>query len=173
MNSPLKPEQLDLMPGKGGQPKPITGTAAMCAASGLSPVETAEIERLISAPGPGNNGFDWHGDGECIVVKPVRGVAVYRNRHDDVVIRTQGDVDMGDGDDFAYVRPEALPPSSPRSKNCHERRRATFAVPDRRADRSSAAGALSAGTGLQGRRHVGGSRHQDRRDGRPAARRCA
>lgn len=105
MNKPLKPEQLTLMPDQ-GDGKPVNG-AAVLAATGLTAEQTRTVEALIAAPGPSDDGFDWHGDDDCIVVKPVRGVAIYRNRADDVVVRSQGnDVD---GDDFAFLRAETLP----------------------------------------------------------------
>lgn len=74
-------------------------------ALGKAGVSPAIAERLLATAGPDD--FDWSND-DSVVVKPRPGVAVYRNRYDDVVIRTQNT--NGDDDDhFAYVKPESLP----------------------------------------------------------------
>lgn len=62
-------------------------------------------EAPLSAPGPDD--FDWSTD-DCVVVPPRPGVAVYPNKRGEIVIRTQ-DVENG-GDDFAFVREDAVGP---------------------------------------------------------------
>jgi hypothetical protein len=64
------------------------------------------VQRILSAPGPDD--FDWSTE-DSVVVKPRPGVAVYENRHGDVVIRTQNAEEGPSEDHFAYVSPAGLP----------------------------------------------------------------
>lgn len=106
MNKPVSPGQLDLIPDK--KPKAVNGADAL--ATGLSPTEAATIEAIIAEDEPSADDFDWNNpDEDSIVIKPRPGIAVYRNRADDVVIRVQNTSDAYNEDHFAFIRPESLP----------------------------------------------------------------
>jgi hypothetical protein len=101
MNKPIK--QLELIPGT-DCPKAGSATAIL-AAAGLSPAETADD-------------FDWNTPDESIVVPPRPGIAIYRNRYDDIVVRVQNTGGNYDEDHFAYIRPESLPAVIKALKEC-------------------------------------------------------
>jgi hypothetical protein len=99
MNKPVK--QLELIP----EPK-LNGTAAILAAAGCTPKQVQQIETVIAEAGP-RDYFDWQAD-DSIVVPPQPGIAVYINKADDVVIRTQNTTYPGEDDHFAFIQPESL-----------------------------------------------------------------
>lgn len=104
MNKPVK--QLELEPAN--EPK-ANGTAAILAAAGLTPVQAAKVETILAEAGPCDD-FDWNIPDDSIVVPPRPGVAVYRNRQNDVVVRVQNTNNPNDdGDHFAFIKPESLP----------------------------------------------------------------
>jgi hypothetical protein len=94
MNKPIN--QLELVPSDPVRP-------AADPLSSLTPEQQQIVDEYIAeAKAEEADDFEWN------VVKPRPGIAVYRNKFDDVVIRVQGA--DGDGmDSFSYIRPEALP----------------------------------------------------------------
>jgi hypothetical protein len=86
-------------------------------ALGRAGVPPDQAQRIVAAAGPVDDGFNWQTD-DSIVVKPRPGVAIYRNKFDDVVIMTQNTQDPDDGDYFAYLREEALPAVIKALKEC-------------------------------------------------------
>jgi hypothetical protein len=94
MNKPVK--QLELIP---------NGELA----TGLSPEVKATIDAIIADEGTVlGDDFDWQANDDAIVVKPQPGIAVYLNKADDVVIRTQNTTYPGEDDHFAFIQPESL-----------------------------------------------------------------
>jgi hypothetical protein len=74
----------------------------------------ALVDRLVAEAGPDD--FDWSSDDDAIVVRPRPGIAIYRNKFDDIVIRSQNAT--GDDDYFAYVSPEGVPAVIKALKDC-------------------------------------------------------
>jgi hypothetical protein len=84
-------------------PDPDAKLRAMLENIGVAP---DAIERVIAASDPVDD-FDWHED-DAVVVKPRPAIAVYQNKYEQVVIRTEARWSDGP-DDFVYIAPESVP----------------------------------------------------------------
>lgn len=101
MNKPVN--QLELVPIDDSSAK-SSRDQNLLDALGRAGVPPATAETILAEAGPDD--FDWSTD-DAVVVKPRPGVAVYKNKFNDVVVRTQNT--NGDEDHFSYITPEGLP----------------------------------------------------------------
>jgi hypothetical protein len=116
MNKPIN-KQLELVSVATVNGAPPTDPVLL-AALGRAAVPPADAERLIAQGEPEPDEFDWNTPDESIVVAPRPGIAIYRNRYDDVVVRVQNTSAIYDEDHFAYIRPESLPAVIKALKEC-------------------------------------------------------
>ena len=110
MNKPVR--QLDLIPAADANPANANSLLGVLSRAGVTP---EKAEAIVAAAGPDD--FDWSTE-DSVVVKPRPGVAIYENKHGDIVIRTQNAEDGPQDDHFAYVSPEGLPAVIRALKEC-------------------------------------------------------
>jgi hypothetical protein len=103
MNKPISQLELLPAPANAADAPAAVSIETVLARAGLAP---DAIGRVVAAPGPDPDRFDWDAD-DSVVVAPRPGVAIYENKFGNVVIRTQNLDDPYD-DNFAFVTPEGL-----------------------------------------------------------------